>query len=88
MGTAAHPNPNSPYNDPETREILRALPPSAKLVAKVLDHTSPLTLRELADHTLLPDRTVRYAINRLENAGLIQSRYSHTDARKQLYFFE
>lgn len=72
--------------DPEVRESLRALPPSAKLVATVLDGSEPLSQGELAEATLLPDRTVRYAINRLDDADLIDNRYSFRDARKQVYF--
>lgn len=69
----------------EYRERLRDLPPSAKLVAKVLESDEPLTHGELAEESLLPDRTVRYALNRLEAVGLVESRYSFDDARKQVY---
>lgn len=70
----------------ETREAtLRELPPSAKLVVKVLEYHDPLTQGELASETLLPPRTVRYAVSRLEEAGLIESRFSFVDARKRLY---
>ena len=70
----------------EYRERLRELPPSAKLVAKVLEGDSPLSQGQLAEESLLPDRTVRYALNRLEESGLVGSRYSFKDARKQVYF--
>jgi len=70
----------------EFRERLRELPPSAKLVAKVLETDAPLSQGQLAEESLLPDRTVRYALNRLEDAELIGSRYSFHDARKQVYF--
>ena len=76
----------SPLADPEFRERLRELPPSAKLVAKVLEDSSPLSQGQLAEESLLPDRTVRYALNRLGEAGLVESRYSFRDARKQVYF--
>jgi DNA-binding MarR family transcriptional regulator len=76
----------SPLADPEFRERLRELPPSAKLVAKVLEGDAPLSQGELAEESLLPDRTVRYALNRLADAGLVESRYSFHDARKQVYF--
>jgi DNA-binding MarR family transcriptional regulator len=72
--------------DPEFRDRLRELPPSAKLVAKVLEDDAPLSQGELAEESLLPDRTVRYALNRLGEAGLVESRYSFHDARKQVYF--
>ncbi|PSQ32554.1 ArsR family transcriptional regulator [Halobacteriales archaeon SW_10_68_16] len=69
----------------EFDERLRELPPSAKLVAKVLELESPLSQSELAEESLLPDRTVRYALNRLDEAGLVESRYSFVDARKRVY---
>jgi len=74
------------FNDAEFRERLRELPPSAKLVAKVLETDAPLSQGELAEESLLPDRTVRYALNRLEQQNLAGSRYSFRDARKQVYF--
>jgi DNA-binding MarR family transcriptional regulator len=76
----------TPMADPEFRERLRELPPSAKLVAKVLEDEPPLPQGRLAEESLLPDRTVRYALNRLEEKGLVDSRYSFHDARKQVYF--
>ena len=76
----------SPLSDPEFRETLRELPPSAKLVAKVLEDARPLSQGQLAEESLLPDRTVRYALNRLEEKSLVESRYSFQDARKQVYF--
>ncbi|AGB36512.1 MarR family transcriptional regulator [Natronococcus occultus] len=75
-------------SDEEYRDRLRDLPPSAKLVAKVLETESPLSQGQLAEESLLPDRTVRYALNRLEDVELIGSRYSFRDARKQVYFLK
>ncbi|WP_368408771.1 winged helix-turn-helix domain-containing protein [Haloarchaeobius amylolyticus] len=79
-------NAEETLSDAEYRERLRELPPSAKLVAKVLESDSPLSQGQLAEESLLPDRTVRYALNRLEDAGLVSSRYSFQDARKQVYY--
>lgn len=70
----------------EFRERLRELPPSAKLIAKVLETDQPLSQGELVEESLLPDRTVRYALNRLEATELVDSRYSYRDARKQVYY--
>jgi DNA-binding MarR family transcriptional regulator len=70
----------------EYRDRLRDLPPSAKLVAKVLEIESPLSQGQVAEESLLPDRTVRYALNRLEDEDLVNSRYSFQDARKQVYY--
>jgi DNA-binding transcriptional ArsR family regulator len=69
----------------EFEERLRELPPSAKLVAKVLEIEGSLAQGQLVEETLLPDRTVRYALNRLEDTDLVTSRYSFQDARKQVY---
>lgn len=73
-------------SEEEYRERLVDLPPSAKLVAKVLEIDAPLSQGDLAAESLLPDRTVRYALSRLDEANLIGSRYSFTDARKQVYY--
>jgi DNA-binding MarR family transcriptional regulator len=71
--------------DADTVEALEDLPPSAKLVAKVLEYNDTLSQSELAEETLLPDRTVRYALTRLEEHDVVESRFSFSDARKRLY---
>ena len=71
--------------DADTVEALEDLPPSAKLVAKVLEYNDTLSQGELAEETLLPDRTVRYALTRLEEHDVVESRFSFSDARKRLY---
>lgn len=71
--------------DAVTWDAVRDLPPSAKLVAKVLEYHDTLTQSELAEETLLPPRTVRYALNRLEEEDAVASRFSFSDARKRLY---
>ncbi|WP_101296236.1 MarR family transcriptional regulator [Halegenticoccus soli] len=84
--TTAEPNHEDRLSEQEFRDRLRELPPSAKLVAKVLETDAPLSQGQLAEESLLPDRTVRYALNRLEDSDLVGSRYSFKDARKQVYF--
>ncbi|WP_299237397.1 MarR family transcriptional regulator [Natronomonas sp.] len=80
-----------PTTDPGTTpdaagwEPVSDLPPSAKLVAKVLEHNDSLTQSGLAEETMLPPRTVRYATARLEDAGVLESRFSLVDARKRVY---
>ncbi|MFC4436967.1 MULTISPECIES: MarR family transcriptional regulator [Natrialbaceae] len=64
---------------------VRDLPPSAKLVAKVLEYNDTMTQQQIADESLLPARTVRYALNRLDEENVIDSRFSFSDARKRLY---
>ena len=66
-------------------EAVRDLPPSAKLVAKTLEYNDTLTQSQLAEETLLPPRTVRYALNRLEDVSVVDSRFSFSDARKRIY---
>lgn len=67
---------------------LRDLPPSAKLVAKILEYEGDSTQAELAESTLLPARTVRYALTQLEEKGLVTSRISFMDARQRIYSLE
>jgi DNA-binding MarR family transcriptional regulator len=64
---------------------LRELPPSAKLVAKTLEYEGDSTQAELAESTLLPPRTVRYALTQLEEIGLVTSQISFMDARQRIY---
>jgi len=66
-------------------EAVADLPPSAKLVAKVLEYNGSLTQSQLAEETLLPPRTVRYALTRLEEVDVVGSRFSFSDARKRIY---
>ena len=66
-------------------EAVAELPPSAKLVAKVLEYDERLTQSQLAEETMLPPRTVRYALTRLEEIDAVDSRFSFTDARKRVY---
>lgn len=67
-----------------TEEILE-LSPSAKLVFYVLNHHGSLTQQELQSKSLLASRTVRYALTRLDENGLVDSRSSLKDARQQIY---
>ncbi|MXV62115.1 winged helix-turn-helix transcriptional regulator [Natronorubrum sp. JWXQ-INN-674] len=66
-------------------ETLSDSPPSAKLVYKVLDYNGSLTQQELAEETMLPKRTVRFALTRLETAELVEGQVSFRDARQSVY---
>lgn len=61
------------------------LPPSAKLVYKVLETGSQFTKKDLIRETSLPARTVRYALNRLKEEGILIERHYFIDARQSLY---
>ena len=65
--------------------VISDLPPSAKLVAKVLEYDGSMTQSQIAEETLLPPRTVRYALSRLEEVDVVDSRFSFTDARMRIY---
>lgn len=77
---------SEPVSEPRSR--LRELPPSAKLVAKTLEYEGELTQSQLAEQSLLPDRTVRSALKDLQEADLVSSRVSFVDARQQIYSLE
>jgi DNA-binding transcriptional ArsR family regulator len=67
------------------REKLREQPPSAKFIAKVLASGAHLSQDVIIDETLLPRRTVSYALKRLNEAGLVTSRRHVSDPRKHVY---
>ncbi|WP_135806196.1 MarR family transcriptional regulator [Halorussus marinus] len=64
---------------------VRDLPPSAKLVYFILQENAPLTQAELIERTALPGRTVRDALERLDDVGVLDERPYVDDARKNLY---
>ena len=67
------------------REMIQDLPPSAKLVAFVLQHNGTLSKQELVEETLLSDRTVRLGVKKLQQVGAVKAEISVRDARKRLY---
>ncbi len=73
------------YGTVTENEALADLPPSAKLVYKVLEYEGELTQQRLAEETRLSTRTVRYALNSLESIELIEQKVYFADARKRLY---
>jgi hypothetical protein len=64
---------------------LDRLPPSAKLVFKVLEPGRLLTQKDIIAKTYLPARTVRYALTRLKKENLLLERFYFQDARQSLY---
>ena len=69
----------------ELRDSVQDLPPSAKLVAIVLEHNGILSQQELAAESLLSERTVRLGLEKLQQVDVVDSRTSLRDARKRLY---
>jgi DNA-binding MarR family transcriptional regulator len=66
-------------------EGLDDLPPSAKLVYKVLEYDGPLTQKGIVEESMLSARTVRYALERLEEIGVVDEDVYFADARQNLY---
>ncbi|NJD75838.1 MAG: MarR family transcriptional regulator [Candidatus Methanoperedens sp.] len=64
---------------------MEALPPSAKLVFKILEQNGLLTQKQITRESYLPPRTVRYALNRLKKKDLLEERFYFRDARQSLY---
>jgi DNA-binding MarR family transcriptional regulator len=69
----------------EDDSVLEDLPPSAKLVFKVLEYDGPLTQKRIVEETMLSARTVRYALERLEDRGVVDEDIYFADARQSLY---
>ena len=66
-------------------EALTDLPPSAKLVYKVLEYRGPLTQKGIVEESMLLARTVRYALERLQDIDLVDEDVYFADARQNLY---
>ncbi|MBV0926330.1 MarR family transcriptional regulator [Halomicroarcula limicola] len=78
----------SKSKEPPTRRntTLAELPPSAKLVLKVLEHADEkLTQQMLTDETYMPRRTTRHALRKLGQVGFVEEEVHFGDARKRLY---
>ncbi len=61
------------------------LPPSAKLVLKVLEYHGRLSQKKIIDETNLPPRTVRYALSLLVAESLVKKQISLRDSRQAMY---
>jgi len=66
-------------------ETVQDLPPSAKLVLKVLEYNGGLTQKEIVEKSRLSQRTVRDALERLQEHDIVQKDIYIPDARQNLY---
>ncbi|GAA0654716.1 helix-turn-helix transcriptional regulator [Salarchaeum japonicum] len=66
-------------------DVLSELPPSAKLVVKVLEYNGGLTQKEIVEKSRLSQRTVRDALDRLQENDLVEKDIYIPDARQNLY---
>lgn len=69
----------------ETDSQIRDLPPSAKLVFKVLEYDPGLTQKQIVKRTRLSQRTVRDALGRLQDRSIVEKNIYLPDARQNLY---
>jgi len=72
-------------NKVKLAEELLSMPPSSKLLLKILEYEGSMTQKELASKTLLPDRTVRLAMKHLMEKGYVKRKVSMQDARQKIY---
>ncbi|AAG19188.1 MULTISPECIES: helix-turn-helix domain-containing protein [Halobacterium] len=68
-----------------TDETVQELPPSAKLVLKVLEYNGGLTQKQIVENSRLSQRTVRDALDRLQDADVVEKDIYIPDARQNLY---
>lgn len=66
-------------------DTIRELPPSAKLVLKVLEYNGGLTQKQIVEKSRLSQRTVRDALERLLDASIVEKDIYIPDARQNLY---
>jgi len=72
-------------NKVKLAEELLSMPPSSKLLLKILEYEGSMTQKDLASKTLLPDRTVRLAMKHLMDKGYVKRKVSMQDARQKIY---
>ena len=70
------------------REAVEDLPPSSKLVFKTLEWNGKLTQQQIIEESLLSGRTVRDALGRLEERGIVERDVYYRDARQNVYTLE
>ena len=70
---------------PPDLDVIEYLPPSARQVFNTLASYGPLTQKDIISKTELPRRTVRYALSRLKEEGIIRECFYFPDARQSLY---
>lgn len=74
-----------PDNSKSIEDKLSNLPPSAKLVVKILEYEGPLSQKAISERSRLPSRTTRSALKQLVENEIVESRPSFTDGRCNIY---
>lgn len=70
-------------NEPEVD--LEGLPPSAKLVVKVLEHEGELHQSEISERARLNESTARHALRELVEKGVLVAEIDSSDGRRLVY---
>lgn len=65
--------------------IVQDLPPSSKLVLKILEYDNNLTQKEIVEKSRLAQRTTRDALERLQEADIVEKGVDFRDARQNIY---
>lgn len=68
-----------------SEDTVAELPPSAKLVFKVLEYNGGLTQKDIVEKSRLSQRTVRDALDRLQEIEAVEKTIYVPDARQNLY---
>ena len=68
-----------------TERTIADVPPSAKLVYKVLEYNGALTQKQIVERSMLSQRTVRDALARLREISVVSEEVYIPDARQNLY---
>ncbi|MBI2541320.1 NAD(+)/NADH kinase [Candidatus Woesearchaeota archaeon] len=69
----------------EETERLRNAPASAKLIYRILTQEGNMTQKDLISSSMLPERTVRYALDILIKNGIVAAQPHFADARQTVY---
>lgn len=69
----------------ESYEAVRAIPPSAKLVLRILQEVKICDLNRLKGESGLSRRALMYAIKILGELDLVETRICLSDTRKRFY---
>ena len=61
------------------------LPPSSQALLRLFKEGSEMTYKQLVSQSGLPPRTVRYALKKLKDNGMIREKFNFQDARQIIY---
>ena len=72
---------------PKQRGVPDPLPPSSKIVLRVLGTNGAMTHKDLVRESHCNPRTVRYALKKLKEQGLLVAKMNRNDMRQIIYEF-